>query len=150
MNCTEAVLELSQSEPSESSESLRVHLAGCAECRASAQVLALAALPPPSGAEQAALERLAAGALVAWDAREERRTRWRARGRQALRLALAAGLGAMLASGALLALRPTGSGPGAHLVPKGRDEPAQLAVADEAYLQDDEVFFEVSWPEGDQ
>ncbi len=61
-------------------------------------------------------------------------------------LAVAAGLGALVASGGFL-LRGR-SGPGA---PSGGVEAVELAAADEpeSYLQDDEVFFDVSWPEGD-
>jgi anti-sigma factor RsiW len=68
----------------EAPESARVqeHLAGCAACRreweASREVLGLAALPPPSAAEQAVLEALPQQAARAWRAEQVRKARrWR-------------------------------------------------------------------------
>lgn len=68
----------------EAPEAARVqeHLAGCAACRreweASREVLGLAALPAPSGAEQAVLEALPRQAARAWRAEQVRRARrWR-------------------------------------------------------------------------
>jgi len=143
MTCDDAVLELSGSERS---EALLAHLAACPRCREAARVLDLATLPPPSLAEQAAFKGLATTTRAAWDARERQawgRRRW---AQQAVSLAAAAGLGALVASGAwMLRTRPTPLQPAAILAS------AELASGDEAesYLQDDEVFFDVSWPEGD-
>jgi hypothetical protein len=143
MTCDDAVLELSGSDRS---EALLAHLAGCLRCREVAQVLDLATLPSPSPAEQAAFKGLAATTRAAWDARERQargRRRWM---QQGVSLAAAAGLGALVASGAwMLRARPTPLAPEAVLAA------AALASADdpESYLQDDEVFFDVSWPEGD-
>jgi hypothetical protein len=139
MTCDDAVLELS--DPREPSAELAAHLAGCASCADAARVLDLAALPPADAAEHAALAGLADAALEAWT-REARRRATRRRGaRRLARLALAAGVGALVASGALL-LRP-------HPAPPLAPALAELAVKDESYLLEDEVFFDVSWPEGD-
>jgi hypothetical protein len=139
MTCDDAVLELS--DPGAPSVGLAAHLAGCEACQEAARVLALAALPPPTAADQAALAGLADSALGAWTLQERRRASRRRGARQLARLALAAGVGALVASGALL-LRP-------HPSPQLGAPGAELAANDESYLLEDEVFFDVSWPEGD-
>jgi predicted anti-sigma-YlaC factor YlaD len=139
MTCDDAVLELS--DPGGPSAGLAGHLAGCEACRETARVLALAALPPATAADQAALAGLAGSALAAWTRQERTRAARRRGARQLARLALAAGVGALVASGALL-LRP-------HPAPPTAATRPELAANDESYLLEDEVFFDVSWPEGD-
>jgi hypothetical protein len=141
MRCDDAVLELSSAQGP--SPELSAHLAGCADCQDAARVLSLAALPPAKEAEAAALEGLAAATLSAWQASALARAVPRPWLGQAGRLALAAGLGAAVAAGAL-SLRPRPAP-----TPATVEALAELASSDERYLLEDEVFFEVSWPDGD-
>lgn len=148
MNCEEVELELSGGEPSVEA---RAHLADCASCQASARVLGLATLPPLTQNERLLLNGLSASAHEAWRARGRRTEGLR----RFASLALAAGVGALLASAVLV---KTLSVPQAMPV-----EPAVRTVLvaapevpvldfDGANLVDDEVFFEVGWPsptEGD-
>jgi hypothetical protein len=133
MRCEDVVVELSTQQPSAVVEA---HLAGCQACSQAAQVVGLATLPEVTPAELASLAGLASNTLGAWGVSDARRNRQRRFWLQGAGLGLAAGLGAAVASGVLL----------------GRADPAapvEVASADESYLQDDEVFFEVSWPEGE-
>lgn len=145
MNCEAVVLELTGEAPS---PEVSAHLTNCAACREAALVVGWACLPLVSTAELAALRELPQRAL------EQHRRQalvFRGGGRQVLRLALAAGLGAALASAVLL------GHPGARLrepvvVEVPLEVPAlaqfeELDEFDEPNLLDDEVFFEVSWPE---
>ena len=146
MNCDDVELELSGGEPSVEA---RAHLADCASCQASARVLGLAALPPLSQSERLVLSGLQAGAQQSWRA-------GRARGeglRRLASLALAAGVGALLASAVLVktAPEPKPVEPVVRTVLLSAPEVPVLDF-DGANLSDDEVFFEVGWPsptEGD-
>lgn len=146
MNCEDFELELGDGELSAAAQA---HLDGCARCRETYEVVALAALPEVSATERARLAGVAPAARAAWSARQ-RRDGWLGR---VAGLALAAGLGAVVASAVLLS----------------RPAPAELAVApqvrtvvletpsidfddasdDSLNLSDDEVFFEVAWPTPD-
>ncbi|MDP1825056.1 MAG: hypothetical protein Q8L48_17495 [Archangium sp.] len=146
MNCEDVELELSGSEPSLEA---RAHLADCASCQATARLLGLATLPPLTQNERLLLNGLSASTHEAWRAR-------RSRGeglRRFASLALAAGLGALLASAVLVKTLP-------RAVPAEPQVRTVLVAAPEvpvldfdgANLSDDEVFFEVGWPsptEGD-
>lgn len=149
MNCDEVELALltegeRASDAARAPDAVSAHLQACARCRAflaeSGEVLALAALPGPDAAEQLAMSRLAAVTLKAWRRQEQQR----AAGGSLLRLALAAGLGAVLASAAVLRLRPAV----VVEVPVLQSEAVALEwpQADPMNLSDDEVFDEVSWP----
>lgn len=138
MNCEDVELELSGAEPSPEA---RVHLEQCASCQQTARVLGLAALPPLSQAERLMLSSLAASTVEL--GRSQRR-----RGEGARRLAslaLAAGLGALLAS-AVVSRPVPASEPEVRTVLVAAPEMPVLEF-DEANLSDDEVFFEVGWPE---
>ena len=143
MNCEDVELELSGSEPSTEA---RAHLARCASCRGTARVLGLAAMPPLSDSERLLLKGLSATTL-------ERARSQRSRGSTMRRfgtLALAAGLGALLAS-AVMARTVVAPEPEVRTVLMTAPEMPVLEF-DEANLSDDEVFFEVGWPsptEGD-
>lgn len=148
MTCEDFELELG--EPA-LSVAARAHVAGCAACRESYEVVTLAALPPESAAERAALANLPAATLTAWRAKDRRRDLV---GR-VVGLAVAAGLGAVVATAVLLELRPAPQSPGVQ--PVAATQPAAEPVLLEAPVVpdlsgdalnqvDDEVFFEVSWP----
>ena len=146
MNCEDVELELSGDEPSVEA---RAHLADCASCQATARVLGLSALPPLSEIERMTLNGLAVSTQQAWSKQQKRGGALRQWGS----LALAAGIGALIASAVLL--KPT---PKAVTVePLVRTivmTAPEVPVLDfeEANLSDDEVFFVVSWPsptEGD-
>ena len=139
----------SATELPEPSAEARVHLESCASCREAARLVGLAALPPLSDAERAMLHGLEASVQRAHHATSRREGFVR----RVASLALAAGLGALVASAAVLKLVPA---------PEPRVEtrtvlvtPPEvpvLEVSDELNLSDDEVFFDVGWPsptEGD-
>jgi hypothetical protein len=148
LNCEDVEVELSGGTPSDAA---RAHLESCASCRETASVLGLATLPPLSDAERLLLSGLSATTTRAWKDRQSRSSSVRRFGS----LALAAGLGALLASGLVLKLMP---------VPEPRIETRTELVAtpvlpeltadetEDFNLSDDDVFFEVGWPsptEGD-
>lgn len=143
MNCEDVELELSGSEPSVEAHA---HLENCASCREAARVLGLAAMPALSDTERLLLNGLAATTV-------ERARSQRRRGgslRRVGSLALAAGLGALLAS-ALVGRTIKVAEPEVRTVMMTAPEMPVLEF-DEANLSDDEVFFEVGWPsptEGD-
>lgn len=147
MKCEDVILEVG---PGEASEAVAAHLSACPECRSVAEALTLAALPALSGAETVGLSGLAHRTEHAWLAQERRRverTNW---WRQTARLALAAGLGALIATG-VHALRadapaPQRTQPSAVQMVAAEGSTLEEAPGDEANLPDDEVFFEVSWP----
>jgi len=146
MNCEDVELELSGGEPSVEA---RAHVSDCAACQATARVLGLAALPPLSEKERMLINGLAASTQQRWQAQERRGGAVR----QWASLALAAGLGALLASAVLVktAPRPVMPEPQVRTVLVSAPEVPVLDF-DEANLSDDEVFFEVGWPsptEGD-
>lgn len=150
MKCEDVILELGPGEPS---LAVATHLAECPECRSAADALALAALPPLSAPETVGLSGLARRTERAWQAQEQRRVERAGWWRQTARLALAAGLGALVASGvsSLWNTAPTARSTtpatvqAVQTVASERLDPEEPAV-DEANLSDDEVFFEVSWP----
>jgi hypothetical protein len=142
ITCEEVELELP-----EPSVEARAHLETCAACRETAKLLGLATLPPLSEAERAML-----GGLAASLQREVQAPRRRdsVAGRVAS-LALAAGLGALVASAAMLKLSPEPRVETRTVLVTPPEIPV-LEVSDEFDLSDDEVFFEVGWPsptEGD-
>ena len=143
MNCDDVELELSESEPSVEA---RAHLERCASCRQTARVLGQAAMPALTDTERMLLNGLAATTV-------ERARSQRQRGgslRRVGSLALAAGLGALLAS-ALVSRTVKSAEPEVRTVMMTAPEMPVLEF-DEANLSDDEVFFEVGWPsptEGD-
>ncbi len=143
MICEEVELELSGGEPSTEA---RAHLERCTACQETARVLGLAALPPLTQTERLVLSGLAATTVER--ARSQRR---RGEGvRRVGTLALAAGLGALLASAVVSRPAPV-SEPMVRTVMMTAPEVPVLDF-DEANLSDDEVFFEVGWPsptEGD-
>lgn len=110
----------------EAPQSARVeeHLAGCAACRreweASREVLGLAALPPPSAAEQAVLEALPQQVARAWRAEQVRKARrWRY-----------AGLGLAAAAAVLLLVVAPGSPRSGSTEPPGEWVEAELEQAE--------------------
>jgi hypothetical protein len=154
-HCEETQEALSEQGSAGLTEAQRTHLAGCEDCRAARSMLELAGLPPVSEAELEALAASEGALLSAWKAQQpppavislasRRAPVWR----QLTQLALAASLGAVVASAVFLK-HPAG-GPGAErplsLTPVVLEEPALPdQAADEANLSDDEVFFDVSWP----
>ena len=148
-SCDDVELELSSGEPSVEA---RAHLAACASCQQTARVLGLAALPPLTQQEQLVLNGLSATAQQAWRTQGSRSEGLR----RVLSLALAAGVGALLASAVLVKPTPEPKivEPIVHTVlVSAPDVPVlELDVSSEANLSDDEVFFEVGWPsptEGD-
>ncbi len=137
----------------------QAHAASCPACAAfQAEVpslLADAALAEPSLAERAHLERLVPTLLATQRAQTKRRATFR----QAVSLALAASLGAVVASAVVLELRPTRAD---RTVPAARTvtlSPESLAFADSPGFElppaddgSDLDSLEVSWPspnEGD-
>lgn len=136
MNCEDVELELSGGEPSAEA---KAHLAGCASCQATAQVLGLAALPPVTDAERLVLRGLEGSTLRAWRAEKGRGAQVRRVGS----LLLAAGLGALVASGLLLQTRAVE--PRVETVYVAAPEVPVLEL-EEPNLSDDEVFFDVGWP----
>jgi hypothetical protein len=146
MNCDDVELELSGGEPSVEA---RAHLGDCASCQTTARVLGLAALPSLSEAERLTLNGLQTSTQQAW-----RTQRSRGEGvRRVGSLALAAGLGALLASALITRTAPASKTEPQQVTPVTMMA-AEVPVLDfeEANLSDDEVFFEVGWPsptEGD-
>ncbi len=143
MTCEETELELSGGALSAEG---RAHLDGCSSCRETARVLGLAALPAVTDSERLMLKSLASTTQQAWRAREHRSGSLR----RAASLALAAGVGALLASAVAVKFQPA---------PEVRVEtihvtPPELPGIEfaDANLSEDEVFFDVGWPsptEGD-
>lgn len=140
MTCDDVELELVTSE--ELSPAAREHLASCEKCRAyqqsSARLLADAALPAPTAEEKAALNGLAPRVLHQYQRADRRRSVVR----RIAGLAMAACVGAAVASAALL--------PKLSAQPQDTEVPEwALAEPDVASLSDtDDDFdtFEVSWP----
>ncbi len=146
MNCEDVELELSGGEPSAGA---RAHLETCAACRESAKVLGLATLPALSDAERLVLNGLAASSQKQWRATRQRG----GTARRFASLALAAGVGALLASAAMVKLAPSPQPRvETRTVLVTAPEVPVLEVSDEFTLSEDEVFFDVGWPsptEGD-
>lgn len=130
----------------------RAHLEGCPACRAfradAAAVVAAAALPPPSAQERAALASLPATAWAAWTRRERRRGLVQ----QVLGYAMAASLGAVVASAALWQRGPGGVVAVSSRAPEAVAfeapyPPPDFLEPEDLDVPDDEVFFEVTWPQ---
>jgi hypothetical protein len=143
MSCDDVELELSG--PAPSPEAL-AHAQACPRCAETLRALGLAALPALDEAERDALAGLpeAVRGALASQARPQTLLR------RAVGLALAAGVGALVAGVAL----ELGRAPVEPLVRTVHVTPPELPglQLDEANLSDDEVFFEVGWPsptEGD-
>lgn len=141
MTCDDVELYLVTGEelPAEAAE----HLAGCEKCRAfqstSAQLLADAALPVPGAEEKAALVGLAPRVLRGWEQLERRRSV----ARRVLGLAVAACVGAAVASAALLPKLQAPQGVTESVPEFAIYEPEVISSVD----TDDELeTFEVSWP----
>lgn len=138
LTCEDAELMLSEmSEPR--SGGLERHLQTCQSCHQSAQLFSLAALPQPAAFEHAKLSQLTALTLNAFRSAEKTRSRLQ----RLFGYAAAAGLGALLASGAAL------------VNGQQRASDAALAANDAVFaglqtgedeLADDFVSYEVSWP----
>ena len=144
MNCEDVELELSGGEPSVEA---RAHVSDCAACQATARVLGLAALPPLSEIERMTVNGLSASTQQRWLSQQRRGGALR----QWASLALAAGLGALIASAVLVKTGPVTAEPQVRTVLVSAPEVPVLDF-EEANLSDDEVFFEVGWPsptEGD-
>ncbi len=142
MTCEETELELVTSEAP--SPGALEHLATCERCRAfqasSAQLLADAALPAPSAEEKARLSTLAPRVLQGF----QRTDRRRSFARRVVSLAVAACMGAAVASAALL-----------PRVQRAAEQPVvvvsdfgfpDLEPASSSDTEDELDTFEVSWP----
>ena len=130
---------------------VEAHLAGCERCRAFARdaerVVELARLPEPTAAERAKLAGLAPAALADLRARSRRRGLLR----QGLGRAVAAGLGALVATTAL----PRGSAPSGHVpaAASAGDVPLMdfpLLPDDVPVASADDVDLEMPWPNPDE
>lgn len=148
MTCEDVELELSGGTPSVDA---RAHLETCTSCQTTAKLLGLAVLPPLSDTERLVLSGLAASTQREWESRQ----RSASSTRRVASLALAAGVGALLASTVLLGTRaePTPVVETRTVLVAAPEVP-DLAdfVGDDFNVSDDDVFFDVSWPsptEGD-
>lgn len=145
MTCEEVELELSGGTLSVEG---RAHLDGCAACGETARLFGLAALPPVTDAERLMLKSLASTTQQAWRSQQSRGGTFR----RVASLAMAAGVGALVASVAMVKLRPMPQPEvRVHTVHVMPPELPNIEFAD-ANLSDDEVFFDVGWPsptEGD-
>ena len=131
MNCNEVEAVLPEGALD---EQVRAHLAECSACAQTAAVLAMATQAPLSAAERAKLVSLPVSVQAEW----ARLSRRRSAAQKFIGLAVAASLGAVVASGLMwqLASRP-------NLV-----EPQVLVWMDDATpsLSDEDLDVEVSWP----
>lgn len=137
MTCEETELELSGGEVSPVA---KAHLASCIDCQKTARVLGLAALPELNDTERLMLSSLPVTIQREWRPAKPARFHFV---KQSLGYALAAGIGALIASAVILKLRPV-------------DPPVvqvkEISAVSDSNLSDDEVFFDVGWPsptEGD-
>jgi hypothetical protein len=145
MNCEDVEIELSGGEPSEAA---RAHVSTCAACARTAQVLELAVLGPLDAAEHAVVNRLPMSTVASWQAARHLRRparRWAS-------LALAAGVGALVASAVMVKTRPepVGSTQTVHVLEP--EVPMVELASDDPNFSEDEVFLDVGWPsptEGD-
>ena len=135
MTCDELELLL----PEVSDEPLALaHLEECAGCRESAAVLTMATQPAPSATEKAKLVGLASAVQREWVRLERRRSL----AQRFAGLAIAASVGALIASGVMWTLKDAQP----QAVPTG-GVPEVLVLEDSSPLTaDDESSFEVSWP----
>lgn len=142
-------------------EALAPHLLSCEACREAVELLKLAALPAVPPEELTALAASSGELLKRWQQQQPppavvplapRRAARTPLFRQLAQFALAAGLGAVIASAVLLKKQgaqvndqPITVQPVVLEVPALPDQ-----TFDDPNLPDDEVFFDVSWPtEGD-
>jgi hypothetical protein len=149
LSCEE--VELSLLEP-QRSDAVRAHLSGCEKCRAFEKDLGeigeLAALPELTGGERAKLLGLAPRTLARVRQGE---VRWGAV-RRVAGLALAAGLGALVAT---VALRSGGEQPGVEVRPIPVSDTTiefPLVLVDDGVMADSDDDVEIAWPnpnEGD-
>jgi hypothetical protein len=140
MTCDE--LELLLPEGAEDAAA-QAHLAGCARCRQTLEMLSAAAQPAPGASEKAKLVGLASAVQSQWVRQQQRRGRVQS----ALGLAIAASVGAVLAIGAMwnrsdVQLQPQ---PAAQMSTESEvlvwmEDASPVAAAD------DEASFEVAWP----
>ena len=131
MTCDE--LEVSLPEGA-ADEAVQGHLAQCESCREAAAVVALATQAALSPVERARLASLPLGVQSQWDRLQRRR----AGARKFIGLAVAASLGAVIASGLMWNLKPVPLGAQPEAQPGSNDAAASAA--------EDESSFEVSWP----
>lgn len=140
MSC-ETVSTLLLEMPPELPAEVQTHLKGCAECTALAQELAavreLTTIPKPSPAVRGRLASMGPAVRFALEERQRQKAFWR----RALSLAVAAGLGALVATLALGTAHRS-----ERVAPEtGWDVP--FAAEDSvASASEDEMFDEVSWP----
>lgn len=122
-------------------EDAQRHLATCPACQGYARDLGLliqAATPAPlSQAEQHALSSVSGRTLAQWERRQQPRRPW-------FGYAVAAGLGALVASAGFWSARPV-----REVVVERIAEPAAVAAAEieDPNFSADDGFFEVTWPE---
>jgi hypothetical protein len=116
---------------------VQAHLAECADCRETAAVLGLAAQAPLRAEERARLVSLPIALASQWERLERKRTA----ARKFVALAVAASLGAVVASGLMWKLLKVPSA-------AAKADPEILMVMDDAapLLADEDLSFEVSWP----
>jgi hypothetical protein len=137
MNCDEVELMLPEGT---GDEAVAAHLLECATCRETAAVLGLAVQGPLSAGEKAKLSGLPVAVQAEWSRLQRRRDA----ARKFIGLAVAASLGAVVASGLMWKLTPA---------PLQQPLPveSQLVVTMDdlslpAVVEDDASFEEVSWP----
>ena len=136
MNCDEVELVLPEGA---GDPAVQAHLSECAACREAAAVLSLSAQPPLSAGEKAKLSSLPVAVQNEW----ARMARRRDAARKFVGLAVAASLGAVIASGLMWKLKP---------VSQPRAQPQVLLVMDDesssssSALEEESSFEEVSWP----
>ncbi len=118
----------------------RAHLAECADCRESAAVLTMAAMPALTVNDKAKLVGLASAAHNQWTSNQQRRSN----SQRFLGLAMAASMGAILASGVMWKLNVSAPQPSTQT----RMQPEVLVLLEDSspLTADDESSFEVSWP----
>lgn len=145
MNCDDVVLLLGD-EPR--SPEVTAHLSTCAECTESARVLSLAVLPALTPTERMMLPGIEVSVRKSLRQRREPTGSFR----RVASLALAAGLGALVASAVIFQLKPAPVPRVETVLMVPSEEVSVLEASDELNLSDDEVFFDVGWPsptEGD-
>lgn len=129
---------------------VKQHLQSCETCAATAEALALAALPPLGADARAALEQLPDLVVAEWQTRRRAQVpAWHGWAR----MALAAGVGALISASVLRLPSPTHAvdrvtQPALTLVSNSTEPTLALPelASDDPNLPDDEVFFDVSWP----
>ncbi len=129
-------------------EAAAAHLASCADCRQTVEALTLARSPPLDAEARSALDELPEVVMSEWRARRPMAPppRWHGWAR----MALAACVGALISSAVLSRPRTTNPERPTLITPVAFSDSAPPTLPDgdedQANLQDDEVFFDVSWP----